>query len=182
MLKVGEDNKDQKKLLPSINITSSFYEIDLDEDGIKESFTSTNLDGIDAFQIYNKNQSKIFESKFQTKGPKSRLYRMELRRLSSVTKVMILYYFEGVTNYLTLKNPGYLYFVTIDRNDLSTLKMSKGPMFWLEHKDIDDTYSQRKFDVDIYDFNKDGVKEVRAKYHQISSVFMYQGQGVWQGI
>jgi hypothetical protein len=176
------ENAGQKKLLPSISITSDAYEIDLDDDGFKESFTTKNIDGLDHIQFYNKNQAKIFESKFDTKGPKSRLYRVESRRISSLTRLLILYYYEGVVNYLTLKNPGYLYFVTIDDKNLNTLSMTKGPMFWLEHKDIDNTYSQRKFDVDIFDFNNDGIKEVRAKYHQISSVFMYQGKGQWQGL
>lgn len=177
-----KSNTIQKNLLPSISITGDAYELDLDDDGFKESLTISIQDGIDFLQIYNKNQVKIFEGKFQTQGPKSRVHRFELRRISPATRLLIIYYYEGVTNYLAFKNPGYLYLVTIDDKNLKTMSMKKGPMFWQELRSIEDTYSQRKFDVDIYDFNRDGIKEVRAKYHEISSVFMYEGKGEWRGL
>ncbi len=160
-------------------VNTPFYYLDLTGDNLDESFGFEKKDGEDWIHFLDllKRPQKSF--RFDPKGGDSRLYKVQFRRISKRTKVLILYYFEGKTQAVDYISTARLYFVTIDDNKLSTLSMYKGPYFLYEKEEHPEHYHRRRFQVGVYDYNGDGVMEIYTKYHKINRVYAYLGNGKW---
>lgn len=179
----GEINKTQtvvneKKY--SYFVHSPYYAIDLNRDGVAEQIVFVKKDNEDWIEILNFEKKKIFGYLFENKGFDSELFRVELKTLSSKTSILLLYYYEGVSKYINFQGTSRVYAVTIDNNDLSTMKAFKGPSFFDEEKTFKGHYHKRNYEVFLEDLNRDGVKELIVKHRNTSNVFIYQGSGMWQ--
>lgn len=160
-------------------VNTPFYQLDLTGDNIEESIGFEKKDGEDWIHFLDLLKRPFKSFRFDPKGGDSRLYKIQMRKISSTSKVLILYYFEGKTKAVDYISTARLYFVTIDNNMLSTIKMYKGPYYLYEKEEHPEHYHRRRFQVGIYDFNKDGIKEIYTKYHKIVRVFTYRGNGKW---
>lgn len=160
-------------------VASPFYSIDLTEDDIEESIGFEKKDGEDWVHFLDmfKKPSKSFQ--LFPLGQGSKLYKVSLRRLSKKSKVLILYYYEGSNESVDFTSTARLYFVTIDNNQLRTMKIFKGPYFLYEKDEHPEHYHRRKFEVGLYDYNKDGIQEIFVKYSKISRIYAYLGKGKW---
>ncbi|MFT6068208.1 MAG: hypothetical protein ACJAT2_002922 [Bacteriovoracaceae bacterium] len=162
-------------------VRSPFYEVDLNEDHKSESFVVEKKDGEDWVYVYNYSKEKIYSFKLDTTGAHSRLYRITSKSLSKDSKVFVLHFFEGVTQFLKFKAQARFYFLTIDKNDLSSISTYKGPAFWEEFKSFKHNhYHQRKYVLTAIDLNLDGVKELTLSYNDTRRVYFYKGNGSWQ--
>lgn len=162
-------------------VRSPYYEIDLNNDHKNESFVVEKKDGEDWVYVYNYNKEKIYSFKLETTGAHSRLYRITSKNLSRDSKVYVLHFFEGVTQFLKFKSQARFYFLTIDKNNLSTISTYKGPAFWEEFKSFKHNhYHQRKYELTAVDLNRDGVKELTLSYNDTRRVYFYRGNGSWQ--
>ncbi len=157
------------------------YRFDFDKDGRKESFFFAKQDGEDWLFIYDYLGNEVFRYQFDALGPLSRAYKIEARYLSRRHRVFLIYFFEGRTEYLKFQGTARLYLLTIDRKDLKTLKMAKGPYIWDEYSDGKGHYHQRSNLISLFDFDNDGIREVAVKYHLITRVFQYRESGHWVG-
>ena len=174
-LLVGE-KKDVKAELPVFNSKSSRYQFDFNQDGYKEFFFLSKVDGQDRFSIENFRGEEIFRYAFETKGLFSYAYQLQARRLSKDYQVFLIHFFEGKT---LLQGTARLYFLTVDNGRLSTLSMKMGPYLWEEFDNKRGHYRQRAKKLSLFDLDKDGVREVIVKHHLLPVVYKYKGNGKW---
>lgn len=172
---------DDKKY--SFFIHTPYYEIDLNRDSKPEEVIFVKKDSEDWIEIFerkNGERVKIFSYQFETKGYDSELYRMEFKKLSASTSILILYYYEGLSKYTEMQSTSRVYAVTIDGNDLKKMTGFKGPSFFEEYKALKGHYHIRNYQVFLKDLNNDDVKELVVKFHLTSQVFIYDGNGKWK--
>lgn len=179
----GEINKgkaevDEKKY--SYFVHTPYYALDLNRDGVPEQIVFVKKDNEDWIEILNSEKKKIFGYRFENKGYDSELFRVELKTLSPTSSILLLYYYEGISKYINFQGTSRVYAITIDNNDLNTMKAFKGPSFFDEQKTFKGHYHKRNYEVILEDLNRDGVKELIVKHRNTSTVFMYKGQGLWQ--
>ncbi|MBT3586920.1 MAG: hypothetical protein HN509_18560 [Halobacteriovoraceae bacterium] len=167
---------------PKYKARTPFYEVDLNSDDRNERFYYEKKGGEDFLVIQNYKRQEIFRYKFETIGINARLYRLSIRRISAKTKVVVLNFYEGYTNYLEFNGSARVYLMSIDNNDLSTMAVYKGPGFWQEFRGFKGDYRQRFYELSLYDFNGDGIKEVIVRHHLIPRVLMYLDDGKWSNI
>jgi Mor family transcriptional regulator len=160
-----------------------YYALDLNHDGNPEQILFVKKDGEDWLEIYqqkNGEKTKIFSYRFDALGFDSELFRIEFKRLSSKTSIILMHYYEGVSRYLELQATSRIYAGTIDNDDLKTLSVLKGPSFFEEHDSKKGHYHLRNYEVFLKDLNSDEVRELIIKYRLVSQVFLYSGEGKWK--
>lgn len=163
-------------------VKSPDYQIDFDGDGLLESFQIIKADGCDIVEIKDYNGKLLFQSKLISSGRESSVYQMNVYKLSKSAKAIVLHYYEGFNKYLTFSGSARLYFLTMDNNQLQSFKMFKGPVFWLEEKDHFERYRQRNYELNVTDYNGDGIREISVKHKKIARVYFYRGHGNWRRI
>jgi hypothetical protein len=163
-----------------VKVRSARYSFDFNDDSKNEFFYTSKIDGKDFLKIFDNKNKEVFRYKFDAHGPWSRIFRIQVRQLSSGTKVLLCYFYEGINRYFQFKGTSRLYFLTIDDGNLRQMKMHKGPIIWHEEKDRQENYLKRKYEISLYDFDDDGVREVSVAYKGMSRVFQYLGAGQWQ--
>jgi hypothetical protein len=172
----------QDKSLYHFVAKSPLYAMDLNGDQINEQIGFEGRDGESWFFIYDNKGKEIFNYRLDTMGKDSSLYRIRVRKLSSRTKLLILYFYQGNYDYLSFKGRSRLYFVTIDDKQLDKISAFKGPAFWEEAKEVSGHYHQRAYKVYLKDYNRDGIMEVAVSHHLINTIFMYVDFGRWREI
>ena len=156
-----------------------FYQLDLNGDASNENIVVKAKDGEVWINIYDPFKKEIKKFELHAKGKDAWAYRINFRKLSYLSKILIVHFYEGYNKYLQLKGTSRLYFITWDRNDLKTLSIHKGPVVWNEFAHSQRHYYKRNYKLSLFDFNKDGVKEVSIKHHLISKIYMYNIGGHW---
>lgn len=160
-------------------VRSPLYQLDINDDGLTESLISEKQDNEDYFVIENFRGQVIFRERLYATGAKASLYKIGWSRIHKKSKVLILHFFEGYTRSTKFEGIARLYFVTIDNNDIDSLKMTKGPYMWHEFEKPRETFWRRAFKVNVLDYNKDGVREVSVNFNKINSLYFYKGGGEW---
>ncbi|MBC7714798.1 MAG: hypothetical protein H7177_15740 [Rhizobacter sp.] len=177
-LSKNKEKVDTKKY--SYFVHTPYYALDLNHDGVAEQLVFVKKDNEDWVEVFNSEKAKIFSYRFENKGYDSDLFRVELKTLSPVTSILLMYYYEGVSKYINFQGTSRVYAITIDNNDLKTMAAFKGPSFFDEQKTFKGHYHKRNYEVYLEDLNRDSVKELVVKFRNVSSVFVYRGAGVWQ--
>ncbi len=162
-----------------IQSSSPFYKFDINNDGRIESFVARKRNGEDWLNIHNYRGRAIYRAKLDSKGLNSWLYKISVRNLSYSTRVFILYYYEGSTEYFEFRSHSRVYFLTIDNKDLMSLSLFKGPAVFDEYETFKKDYFLRHYELNLFDYNNDGVKEIVLKYHLNNWIYMYRGAGKW---
>jgi hypothetical protein len=160
-------------------VNTPLYKVDLNSDHRKESIFYEAKDGESWIHILGYDQTRVKSFKFETNGIKSRVYKVRLKKLSDETLALVVYFYEGMVEYTELNSTSRLYFITIDKNSLESMRMFKGPIFWEEKRTVQKHYHQRPNFLSFVDLNKNGTREIIVKQGQNSSVFMYRGEGKW---
>lgn len=173
---------DKKKATYKIEVATPNYEIDLNRDGVPESIKVEKRDGIDFFVIQNASGRTLSELKLNAKGVNSVLYKAQLKTLNSNTDALVLYFDEGHSGTSVFQSTARIYMATIDGRDLKKVSFNKGPAFYYEKESPVNHYSRRYYNVSVYDFNKDGTKEVAISYNNIQRIYFYLGKGRWQAL
>lgn len=177
----SEKTKNQKVLKKEYRIQarSNRHYLDLTEDHRPESLFTSKRDGEDWLEIFDNQGRSVFKEMLDTHGPWSRLYRIQVRRLNDNSKVILLYFYEGINRYLEFQGTTRLYFVSYEQNKLDTLKLYKGPVIWDEKRGFKDHYHQRRYDVSLYDLDADKTREITVSYGRMNRVYKYLGKGQW---
>ncbi len=161
-------------------VDTPMYNIDFNRDGLQEKFYVSKRDMEDWLTVLNINNHKIFEYQFMPKGHDATAYKIVAKYLSKKYRVFIIYYYEGHTEHVKLNSSTRLYFLTIDRGDLHSLKMFAGPRIWVESYEFPDHYRRREYRVDVHDYNNDGQKDISIKFGTINRIYNYLGSGRWK--
>lgn len=175
----------KKKISPTpykIKVFGPKYMIDLDRDGIEDSFQAVKKDGIDFIRLNNAYGELQFEAQLDTKGHKSSIFKANFMRVNDKVDVLVLHFYEGETQSSTFEGSARLYFVTILNHKLEQVTFTKGPFFWSEKEKTTGQYWNRRYTVNLIDYNKDGQKEISVSYNRISRIYYYVANGVWRQI
>ena len=160
-------------------VRSPRYYLDLVGDKKNESFYVSKLDGQDWVYLFNDDGKQVFKAKFDQHGPWSRLFKVQKRYLSEDTLVLVMHFYEGTNRYLETEGSARFYFLTIDKNNIEKASLFKGPAFWHEYRDRKNNYVRRKYEISLYDFDKDNIREISIRHKRMTRVYKYMGQGRW---
>ncbi len=177
---LGVEGVNEAKPKPHFNVVSPLYEIDLNEDNRVESIVIEKKDSEDWLHIQSYDRKIIFSLRFVRKGWESDVYKINLRKLSPTTHVLLVRYYEGHNQGDNFTGTARLYAITWEKNDLTTMKSVRGPEIWDEYKDSKIHYHQRPQVVSLNDLDSDGFKEVSVRHHLSTKVMKYLGKGEWQ--
>lgn len=165
---------------PKVITHTNEYLIDINGDGNQEILFFVKKDCEDFLYLYDYQRNKKFEYKFELKGINARPYRVALHRIDGKTNVLLIYYYEGESNYIDLRSSVKLYFLTIDNQDLDSVYMYKGPMVFEEFKFFKSQYHLKNYEITFADLNNDGRNKIIVKNRGISQVFFYKEKGIWE--
>ena len=157
------------------------YLLDLSADGRKERIHFVHRDGKDWILIKDFRGKQIYQYGFRAVGLNATPFKIRFRSLSPSSKVLVIHYYEGYTEYLKFLATARLYFLTFENNDLKTLSMYRGPGVFYEHTDKGKFYRQRTHSIDFVDWNGDGLRDIKIVYggFRIRDIFLYRGKGHW---
>jgi len=161
------------------NVLGRSYHVDINGDGLEEILQPQKRDGVDWIEILDASRRKIFEAKLLAMGSESVLYKIKLVALSAKARGLILFLDEGKTHGRKFESTAKIFVITLDNNDFSTLKISPGPHFFQEKEGQRDQYLRRDYVVNVYDVDKDGVREISVQYNHIQRFMKYMGNGIW---
>jgi hypothetical protein len=167
---------------PVMTVSGPGYRIDLNRDGVEEVLQAQKRDGVDWIEIRNSSQSKIFESKLFAMGGASTLYKIRLVDLSEKVRALLLFLDEGITKGKRFESTARFYVLTFEDNNLSKMSLVQGPHYFHEKEGQRDMYWRRDYNVNIFDIDGDGLKEIAVQYHHIQRIMKYKGSGVWERI
>ncbi len=176
-LKTNVDIKDS--MIPPFNVKGAIYKVDLNSDGIEEVIQPQKRDGVDYLDIRNSSGGVIFEARLLSTGAESYLYKVKMVHLSFTARALILFLDEGFTKGQKFESTAKIYLLSYDNNDLGTLKLTEGAHFFHEKEAQRDQYWRRDYQVNVFDMDKDGTREVTVQYNHIQRIFRYRGKGNW---
>ncbi|MFW5887754.1 MAG: hypothetical protein ACOCUH_03045 [Bacteriovoracia bacterium] len=176
---LGENQLQLPLEAADVVVKSPSYQWDLNNDGTNENIIVYKIDGLDWLQVTNHVSEELFLHQFQAYGKDNGLQKIGIYQLSNKTKLLLLHYYEGVTKYITTEGTARLYLLTIDNNNVDTLKMFRGPAFFVERSFFTGVHSVRGYKVIVRDYNEDGVKEVGIRFKTIARILSYKGNGNW---
>jgi hypothetical protein len=182
MGEVRTENTVTPELSLKFRVFSPLYEFDLDGDHRNEKFLLEKRDGKDWLHIHNYKDERIFSTFFEPLGERSTIYRLNIRQLSAHTKLILIHYYEGHTDYINFHGTSRLHYLTIDNNDFKTLSIYRGPAVFEEMRErmgVVNSYHQRGYHISLNDFNESGVRDVSVRYRGIVRVYRYLGLGKW---
>lgn len=177
--KAKEDSERNHRPHYDFTARSNRYYLDLNGDNNPESFFTSKRDGGDWLELFNSKGDKIYDFKFDTAGSWSRIYKVQMRKISTTAKILIFYFYEGVTRHMNFEGTARVYFLTWENDNLRSLSMFKGPYIWDENRTFRNHYHQRKFELSMFDFDNDFTREVAIRYGTITRVFKFLGRGKW---
>jgi hypothetical protein len=162
-----------------MTVNGSNYRIDLNRDGIEEILQPQKRDGVDWIEIRNSSQNKIFEAKLFAMGGASTLYKIRLVDISKKATALLLFVDEGITKGKRFESAARLYVLAFENNDLTKISLTQGPHFFHEKEGQRDMYWRRDYNVNLYDMDNDGIKEIAVQYNHIQRIMKYKGSGAW---
>lgn len=174
-------NKETKEItITQFNVVGSTYKFDLDSDGFEESIQPQKRDGVDWLEIRNSTEKKVLEAKLLAMGQGSTIYKIRVVNLSTKVKAAIIFLDEGTTSSKRFESTGRIFVLSFENNDLSTLKLAQGPHFFHEKQAQREQYWRRDYNVNVYDIDGDGVREIAVQYNSIQRIMRYLGNGGWE--
>lgn len=170
---------EEVKIAPKVLAESPVYKLDLNRDGLEEGIRTSVRDGLDYIQIDDYSGKTIFESSLSTVAKNSRIYKINLKTISKDTDALIVYFYEGQNEAVQFEGTARIYFITIDKRNLKTISIFKGPHFFHEFEKQRNQYGKRYYRVNVVDYNSDNIKEISVSYNKISRIYRYLENGKW---
>jgi hypothetical protein len=164
---------------PLMTVRGSSYRVDLNGDGVEEIIEPQKRDGVDWIEIRNSSQFKLYEAKLFSMGGASVIYKIRLVDLSHRVRALILFLDEGVTRGRRFESTARFYVLTFEDKNLEKISLTQGPHFFHEKEGAGDMYWRRDFNVNVYDIDNDGLKEIAVQYNHIQRIMKYKGFGEW---
>ena len=171
----------EEKVLPDYKwiSKSAKYLYDLNGNGQKESIQVIKRDAIDYIAIEDNLGNQLFMDSLIARGHKAYLYKLRLVDIAPETRTLILFYYAGVSEFFDLEARTEVYFLTFKTTDLSTLKLVQGPSVFYEKDLYRRGYQQRAYDINVYDYNLDGIKEISSHMGSIHRLWFLDKNLSW---
>ena len=159
-------------------IKSDLKFIDINNDGLKESFFTSKRDGTDWFHLNDYLGNRMVDLRMDSHSSNSKIYKMKVTHISNDKVMLLLYFFQGGAEYLDLEARSKLYSLSMDKADFGNLIVNDLGYIWREHTE-GDAYFRRDYFVKIEDLNNDGLKEIIVNYYDINRVFTFHQRKGW---
>jgi len=172
--------KKTEALQYKVSVSTDAYLIDINRDGKKERIRSWKKDGLDFIEIKDRFGRELMTKKLKANGGESKLYKIQLKTISSQTDVLILHYDEGVNDATIFQTSARLYFITIQNRNFKRMYFYEGPHIFYEKEKVKDQYSRRYYNVNTFDYNDDDRNEISITYNHIQHIFFYIRNGIWR--
>jgi len=172
---VDKLTKTKKAENKDIRIFSDYYRIDLNGDGHLEGIAVENSDQGSSLHFFKNHFEHFQELKVSSGASFSKIDRLEVKSISPTENIIMIFYSEGLSKYLTSRSRQRLYLVYVPKNIFnSPFEIFKGPIVFEEFEKRGH-YHIRKYDIFVEDINHDGVKEVLVKNKIIERVMVLSG-------
>lgn len=162
------------------NVSGPKYKFDLNGDGIEETIIPQKRDGVDWLEIRNSSGGIAFEAKLRAWGVNSSIYKLKLVHLNKTTKGLLIFLDEGVTDSKRVESTARFFVLTFENNDFKTFSLIEGPHIFHEKEAQREQYWRRDYNVNIYDIDGDGTREIAVQYNHINRIMKYLGNGNWK--
>lgn len=170
----------QDSSVHQFSVSGPGHLIDLDDDKIEESVHTAKVDGVDCLEVRASNKQVIFQAKLFSMGATSIIYKLKLVNISKDVKALIVFLDEGITGGRGFESTARIFVVSWENNDLKKMFMVQGPHIFHEKEAIRDQYHRRDYQVNVYDINNDGKREIAVQYNHIQRIMEYVGAGEWK--
>lgn len=154
------------------------YRVDLDGDGIEEIISPEKLDGVDVINIANSLGSVVFKGKIPSNGAGSVIYKIRFVNISVNVKALLVFIDEGATQSKKFESTARFVVLTFENNDYRKITVSLGPHIFHEKEAQREQYFRRDYQVNIYDLDNDGTREIAVQYNHIQRIMKYEN-GIW---
>ena len=164
-------------------IEGKVFRYDLDGDGSLEQLQMVKKDQEDWFYLSRESGDTLVRLKLQAEGRGSHIYRIRINNLATDLKVMMLYYYEGFSEFKEFYGTGRVYFLTFNPSQIKgkakdSFRLTKGASIWQERRSRVGYY-QVEYQLKVDDLNGDGFKEVVVHRGHIQRIFEYsKGRGM----
>lgn len=163
-----------------VSVETDAYLIDLNRDGRKERIKALKKDGLDFIEIKDRFGQNLMTERLKAIGGDSKLYKIQLKTISSKTDVLILHFYEGVLDATIFEGRARVYFITIQNRDFKRMYIYEGPHIFLEKEMPPNKYALRYYTVNTMDYNNDNRNEISINYGSIQHIFFYVRNGIWR--
>ena len=170
----------EEKAEAQFNVRGSSYRIDLNGDKLEEIIEPQKRDGVDWIVIRNSSKTKIFEAQLLAMGAESHIYKIKIVDISKNAKSLIIYLDEGVTKGKRFESTARIFVLTFENQDLSKMWIEQGPHFFHEKEAQREQYWRKNYNVNVYDIDGDGTREIAIQYNHIQRIMRYKGNGEWK--
>ncbi len=161
------------------NVFGASYRIDLNSDGIEEYLTPQKRDGVDWLEIRDHSERIIFQTKLLAMGGGSSIYKIKFVQISPTVKSLLVFLDEGITKGKKFESTGRFFVLTYENNNLEKIQVDLGPHLFHEKEALREQYFRRDSQVNIYDIDKDGVREIALQYNHIQRIMKFEN-GHWK--
>lgn len=160
---------------------SKAYSIDVTGDGVREFIYFEFLDGKIYLNLRDVDKQPIYRFKFPMNGHSARVYRVVKKRISTTRTMLLFYFYDGGSSYLTKRGTASIYGGVVEKGDFKYFELKKLASIWLE-EEIRDTYKRRLYEVGFKDVDNNGQQELLVRSGSTSRVVHYLGKGKWIGL
>lgn len=177
-----QDERDIRKLLtPQVTPQkeakwesySDHYSVDLDGDGKTEYVQTAKIDNHDYIILKDELGNVLFKQFLLARGVKSNIFRIKRVRINSEYAALVILFFEGKTEAAVFEATSKMYFISYKKDDLKKFIFSEGTHFQHEKEKVRDQYWYRHFDINLFDYNKDGNVEVSILFNKIAKIYFF---------
>lgn len=159
-------------------INSSLYHIDISGDEVREYIGTKIEDGIPHLTIYDSRKNIVFDEKFPISGFNSHIYRLKRRRISNNKVALLVYLFNGNTNYINTMGSASVWAMVVEDGKLENLVLKSFGNIWLENKDNYGLY-KRAHQVEFKDINRDNQLDLIITSGSVFKAYSHLKNGKW---
>ena len=152
---------------------SDYYKLDLNGDGHYEGISVENSDEGSSIHFFKNHYEHFQELVIGAGGAFSKVEKIELRQVSSKESVLLIFFSEGLQQYLSTRSRQRLFVIYLPPSLFEKqFKLDRGPLVFEEYSNKGH-YHVRKYEVDTVDLNGDGMKEILLKSRDIERVMKF---------
>ena len=152
---------------------SDYYKLDLNGDGHYEGLSVENSDEGSSIHFFKNHYEHFQELFIGAGGAFSKVEKIEIHQISPRESVLLIFFSEGLQQYLTTRSRQRLFVVYLPENLFEQqLKLDRGPLVFEEYSEKGH-YHVRKYEVETEDLNGDGIKEILLRSRDIERIMKF---------
>ncbi len=163
-----------------LRTNSSMYRVDITGNGFKEGIIIEKMGAESWLHIHNTVFSRLNSFSLEEKGLRARPYKLVLKHISPTVRALLVYFYEGYSEYLDFHGSSRLYIITITDGDIENAIMTAGPQFFEESREIHKRYYLKRMEIYTKDLDNNGVKEIILSKHLMTKVLVLRSDGKWR--